>query len=313
MAKLFESTFNPGFDRGFFYLEFMYNEIMGVDNIITAGENVLAKFDIPELDDSYSGNDPAWQLVFLNLATNETREIRGTEVDDHIRFFFSTAGWLSGTYAWRMEYFAAVDSPTREFDYSDVFRNDITIPVGDEGDFIPVPGVVIPVGDIWSFTLPGTLADIEIDTDVIRSLPPGQAEAPPGLGRGRALNPDWSVGRTAGNGLLITYSQPGHFMLIIRRRGAERIVEGNIKKVILRGYSIVLAEEDRKIHEQEVITLLENIIEDRLQNRTDVIAYSLGGRSISREPLDNLRKMLSDYREAMAVRKRGGRYEKVVW
>ena len=66
-----------------------------------------------------------------------------------------------------------------------------------------------------------------------------------------------------------------------------------------------------KIHARTMITLLEKVIEDRVQNRADVVAYSIGGRSLSREPLENLYRLLNRYRGEFAFRKRGGKRESI--
>ena len=280
---------------------------------IIAGEDVLIKIPVPALPVEFTvSGTKIYTLSFVNLDDNSVYPFPGEVKDDTIIFMFPSDSMTPGAYTWRLNY-QGDDDPT--YHDVDVFNGSITQPSGRPYTWVvPSPAIPVPEGQHWLFTIPGVEAGTLIETDRIRALnanTEGQfydhmggwnvGFIQIGLDGDRRRH---GVGRKSDNELLYYVSFPGDYAVRIQRHTS---VPGIIRKVLMRGYTVVVDDVEQKVHERTMIVLLEKILEDRLTNKSDMIGYSIGGRSMSREPISAIYFMLARYRQAYATKKRGGR------
>ena len=294
----------------------MNNDLHPVPQNIVSGTDVLVRLTKPEVPEEFDSQNQIWTLSFVNLDDQLDFPFVGTERDNEITFLFNSSGMTPGAYQWLLN--LQVDNEPVYHD-DDVFNGTFTQPPGTPYTWEPLGSVVIPeTVQTWVFTLPGREETTLITTDRIRGLNPsvqGQFnDRSGGWGRGflqiglDGNNRRHGIGRTADYHALYYTSFPGSYDIRIQNHVAAQSI---LHRVSLRGYSTVVEPTERKIHERTMITLLEKILEDRLADRGDVVSYSLGGRSLAREPIDALYQLLAKYKDAFARRKRGGRQKKV--
>ena len=277
------------------------------------GEDVLVKLPVPMLPVELTvKGTKRYTLSFINLDDNSVYPFPGEVDGDTITFLFPTDSLTPGAYAWRLNY-QGDDDPT--YHDVDVFNGTITQPSGRPYTWVvPSPAIPVPAGQHWLFTIPGVEAGTLIETDRIRALnanTEGQFYNHVGgwntgfiqIGQDGERRRH-GVGRKSDNELLYYVSFPGDYAVRIQQHTS---VPGIVRKVVMRGYTAVVDDVTQKVHERTMIVLLENILEDRMQNHTDVIAYSIGGRNTAREPINEIYYMLARYKEAFNAKKRGGR------
>lgn len=87
----------------------------------------------------------------------------------------------------------------------------------------------------------------------------------------------------------------GHYYwtaFIVRKADSERVRVGSGQWDVMA--NLEESDADPRSHAKKMIDLLQDVLEGRAEN--DVIYYMIGGRAISKIPLDDLRKLLQDYK-----------------
>lgn len=288
---------------------------MKVPQTLIQGEDALVKFPVPDLPDEFASDRPSYSLSFVNLDDSSVDRFEGSVSDGTVTFLFGTDEMTPGAYAWRLNYQGDNDPV---FDDTDVFNGNYVQPAGTPYTFETIGDVDIPENDPWVFDLPGVETATLITTDRIRALTPGTAgtfyNATGGWNRAFiqvGVDGDGrrhGVGRTSDNKLLYYTSFPGTYAVRIRKHVAAPSI---IRRVVATGYTAVVDDVTRDVHARTMVKLLEKIIEDRVTNRADVVSYSIGGRSLAREPLENLYSMLNKYRWEYDRITRGGKLRRV--
>ena len=304
-----------------------------IPQLVEIGETMHFSVAVPDLPDAFTrdAESPGWVFVLTNLETRTETSFAGELIgpSNMLTWTFSTANLEPGPYTWRIQYTATEKQATQE-----TTTRVMEATVGDDNFldtantfYEPYPssiqsGTVIDPNEVDKIYieiqrpgLPGQrVSRITVNPPALIALTSSAPGSEPqmvgqvtGLKVTDALGSAWTIGIDAANRPLFSADPAATNGIYLLMDYAETIPLVNLRRTTSRGYLTVSDPSAKALHEAVMIPIIEQAMEDRLKNTGDISAYTIGGRSISTMPIEELRRLRARYKETVATIKRKGK------